>query len=223
MPDSSVTLSPIDFSTILAISIHDMKNSLGTIRELVQHLKQANIPDKNLMQLEFETSRMNNNLMQLLALYKIEIEQLRLHIDEYSSNDILNDVKAQQSALLELNHITLEIECNEDTLCYCDFDLICNAIASILNNAQRYSQQKVILSTGQYEDYTYFSIEDDGEGFPDNLLMENDIDFNNGNTGLGLFFVSTIARLHCNGDKRGYIKTSNDSRLGGAKFTLFLP
>ena len=221
MSDSS--LSHVDFTAILASSIHDMKNSLGTIRELVQHLNKTDIPDKNLMQLEFETSRMNNSLMQLLSLYKIEIDQLQLQVDEYSISEIINDIKAQQSALLDLSHITLETEYNEDTLCYCDFYLICNAIGSILNNAQRYSHQRVIFSAGQHKGYTYFSIEDDGEGFPDNLLMENGINFNNGNTGLGLYFVANIARLHSNRDKHGYIETTNDSRLGGAKFTLFLP
>ena len=215
--------TPVDFSAVLASSIHDMKNSLGTIRELITQLSLTNASDKYLMPLEFEASRMNNSLMQLLALYKIEIDKFSLNIDEYTVCEILNDIKAQQSALLDLSNITLEIEYNEDHLCYCDFDLICSAISSILNNAQRYSQQKIILSAGQYEDYIYFCIEDDGQGFPDNLLATNEINFNTGSTGLGLYFVATIARLHTHNNKTGYIKTENNSRLGGAKFTLMLP
>jgi len=216
-------VSPISFSAILGSSIHDVKNSLGVISELIQQLKQTNTENKHILQLEFEASRMNNNLIQLLTLYKIEAKNLTLDIDEYSVNEILNDVKAQQSSLFDLNDVALEIECNEDLLCYCDFNLICSSINSILNNAQRYSHKKIILSAGQQDGYVYFRIEDDGAGFPENFTNTDKVDFKTGNTGLGLYFVSTIANLHSSDNKSGYISTANDSRLGGASFSLFLP
>jgi len=220
----SSTLSVPDFSAILASSIHDMKISLSTIRDLISQLNQSNADNAQLMQLEFEANRMNNSLMQLLALYRIEIERFSLQIDEHSSLEILQDIKAQQSSLLALNDIHLELENTKDFSCYCDADLIGNAISSILNNAQRYSLHKIILSTGKTADsFTYFSIEDDGPGFPDILLNTKMIDFNTGNTGLGLYFVAIIANLHRHDGKSGYITTDNDSRLGGGKFTLYLP
>jgi len=218
------TLSVPDFSAILASSIHDMKISLSTICDLINQLSQSNADNAQLMQLEFEANRMNNSLMQLLALYRIEIEKFSLQIDEHSSLEILKDIEAQQSSLLALNDIKLELDNSDDFSCYCDADLIGNAISSILNNAQRYSQHKIILSAGETADgFAYFSIEDDGPGFPDRLLNTKMIDFNTGNTGLGLYFVAIIANLHRHGDKSGYITTNNDSRLGGGKFTLYLP
>jgi len=220
----SPSISATDFSAILASSIHDMKISLSTIRDLINQLSHSNADHAQLMQLEFEANRMNNSLMQLLALYRIEIEKFSLQIDEHSSVEILQDIEAQQSSLLALNDITLELENIKDFSCYCDADLISNAISSILNNAQRYSQHKIILSAGKTSDnFTYFSIEDDGAGFPDTLLGTKAIDFNTGNTGLGLYFVAIIANLHRHADKSGYITTRNDSRLGGGKFTLYLP
>ncbi|MDF1583032.1 MAG: HAMP domain-containing sensor histidine kinase [Methyloprofundus sp.] len=216
-------ITPISFSAILGSSIHDVKNSLTVISELIQQLKQTNTKNKHILQLEFEASRMNNNLIQLLTLYKIEAENFTLDIDQYSVSEILNDIKAQQASLFDLSDVDLQIECNEDLLCYCDFNLICNSINSILNNAQRYSHKKIILSAGQQDGYVYFRIEDDGAGFPDNLLRTDKVNFKTGNTGLGLYFVSVIANLHSNGNKFGYISTTNDSRLGGASFSLFLP
>jgi len=54
MTDHPTFTSP-DFSTILAASIHDMKNSLGVICGLIHNLKQANeVPKSELAQLEFE-------------------------------------------------------------------------------------------------------------------------------------------------------------------------
>jgi hypothetical protein len=38
-----------------------------------------------------------------------------------------------------------------------------------------------------------------------------------------LFFTETIAQLHANGDKRGFIVTDNNSQFGGARFKLYLP
>jgi hypothetical protein len=49
------------------------------------------------------------------------------------------------------------------------------------------------------------------------------IDLASGNTGLGLFFTDTIAKLHVQGGKHGFITTDNDSQLGGARFKLYLP
>jgi K+-sensing histidine kinase KdpD len=221
MSHSPVT--PISFSAILGSSIHDVKNSLSVISELIRQLKQTNTENKHILHLEFEASRMNNSLVQLLTLYRIEAENFTLNIDEYSASEILNDIKAQQSSLFDLSNIVLEIKCNEDLLCYCDFNLICSSINSILNNAQRYSHKKIILSAGQQDGYVYFKIEDDGAGFPENFTNTGKVDFKTGNTGLGLYFVSIIANLHCNGNKSGYISTTNDSQLGGASFSLFLP
>ncbi|MCF7969897.1 MAG: HAMP domain-containing histidine kinase [Methylococcaceae bacterium] len=220
---NSLPLTPINFSAILGSSIHDVKNSLGVISELIQQLKQTNTANKHIMQLEFEASRMNNSLIQLLTLYKIEAENFTLNIDEYPVSELFNDIKAQQSSLFQLSDVDLKVECNEDLLCYCDFNLICNSINSILNNAQRYSHKQIILSAGQQGAYVYFRIEDDGAGFPEHFMRTDKVDFKTGNTGLGLYFASIIASLHSNGNKSGYITTTNDSRLGGANFSLFLP
>ncbi len=63
----------IDFPAILASSVHDIKNSLTTVRELIEHIaNQQESKNQDLIQLEFEANRMNNSLVQLLELYKID-------------------------------------------------------------------------------------------------------------------------------------------------------
>jgi len=220
----------IGFPAILASSVHDIKNSLTALRALLSQLDNAYQDPKptEFRQLEFETNRMNNCLMQLLTLYKIDLSQFSLSIDEYSASDLLEDVVAQQSTLLALSNIQLITECHDELFCYCDNALISNALCTLVNNAQRYCQSKVLLSVAQENDYIVFCIEDDGKGYPENLLSPDykqlpQIDMANGNTGLGLFFTETIAQLHIKGDKRGFIMTDNNSQLGGARFKLYLP
>ena len=227
---SNTHMLSIGFPAILASSVHDIKNSLTALRALLGQLENVYQDPKptEFRQLEFETNRMNNCLMQLLTLYKIDLSQFSLAIDEHSAADILEDIVAQQSTLLSLGNIQLITECHDELFCYCDNALISNALCTLVNNAQRYCLSKVLLSVVQEDDYIVFCIEDDGKGYPENLISSDykqlpQIDLANGNTGLGLFFTETIAQLHVKGDKRGFIITDNNSQFGGARFKLYLP
>ncbi len=228
MPNSQML--SISFPAILASSVHDIKNSLTALRALLGQLENIYQDPKptEFRQLEFETNRMNNSLMQLLTLYKIDMSQFSLTIDEHSAADIMEDIVAQQSSLLSLSNIQLVTECHDELFCYCDSSLISSALCTLVNNAQRYCQSKVRISVAQEDDYIVFCIEDDGKGYPENLISSDykqlpQIDLATGNTGLGLFFTETIAQLHTKGDKRGFIITDNNSPLGGARFKLYLP
>ncbi len=221
---------PISFPAILASSVHDIKNSLTALRALLSQLEniyQAPKPTE-FRHLEFETNRMNNSLMQLLTLYKIDLSQFSLTIDEHSAADILEDIVAQQSTLLSLSNVELITECHGDLFCYCDSTLISNALCTLVNNAQRYCLSKVLLSAVQEDDYVVFCIEDDGKGYPENLISPDykqlpQTDLTTGNTGLGLFFAETIAQLHVQADRQGFTITDNNSQFGGARFKLYLP
>lgn len=226
------TASPIiNFPAILASSIHDIKNSLTHIRELIKQLAKlhSNAENSEFQLLEIEADRMNSSLMQLLILYKIDSSLFKPVIDEYSALEILADVADQQESLLAMNNIELALDCPEDLFCYCDNALINTALVSIVNNAQRYCQRKIMLSAHRIANNAVcFCVEDDGAGYPEKLKYGQDThslesNFSSGNTGLGLFFASTIAQLHTQGPEKGYITTDNNSRLGGARFSLFLP
>ncbi len=219
----------IGFNAVLASSVHDIKNSLATLRELMLDLKHKHQDDnQEFIQLEFETNRMNNSLMQLLTLYKIESNNFSLHIEECPVMEIFQEVKAQHAPFLTLKQFQLTINCEQNHYCYCDYMLICNALASLLNNAQRYCNQKIHLSTYQKDHYQVICLEDDGSGYPEYLLdgnKHNQIETNwlSGNTGLGLHFISVLASLHKNKNKQGFISIDNASQLGGARLQLFLP
>lgn len=218
------------FPVILGSTVHDIKNSLGTLLGLIQQLSSKQVPDQadDIRQLEFEANRINHSLMQLLVMYKIDSRKFGLMEDEYAALDLLNEAKAQQARLSQLQHVEINIDCRDDLLCYCDYQQVSNALGTILNNAQRYSRNTVLLSASEAAGYVQFCIEDDGAGYPQHLLdadlsNQADLDWVTGNTGLGLYFVSAIAGFHKNRDKSGYVKIDNQSRLGGARFSLYLP
>ncbi len=218
------------FPMILASTVHDIKNSLGSLRGLIHQLslkQPANQPD-DLLQLEFEANRINHSLMQLLAMYKIDSHKFSLNIDAYPAMDLILEAKAQQATVLQVNAIQVIVECSEDLLCYCDGQYVSNALGTILNNAQRYTHETVLISATGQAGYVCFCIEDDGQGYPGHLLNADlsdpaAFDWVKGNTGLGLYFVAAIAGLHKNRNKSGYVTIDNQSRIGGARFSLYLP
>lgn len=218
------------FPTILASTVHDIKNSLGSLQGLIQQLA-LKLPEgqlNDILQLEFEANRINHSLMQLLVMYKIDSRKFSLNIDEHVALELILEAKAQQARIMQASPVQVAVECAEDLLCYCDYQYVVNALGTILNNAQRYARQSVLVSAAEHEGYLQFCIEDDGQGYPEHLLNADlsnpaELDWVKGNTGLGLYFVAAIAGFHKNQGKSGYVKIDNLSRMGGARFCLFLP
>jgi len=223
-------MDKFDFSAILAASVHDMKNSLGGIRTSLSHLAATcdSSQRRDFADLEQQTERMNNCLLQLLILYKIDLHKLAPDIDAHAASDILEEVLARQTGFPELKRLDVQGGCAGELSCYCDERLLCCALEGLLNNAQRYAYDRILLSATKQGDFIAFCVEDDGPGFtPEQLAAGPDRACGkapyNDNTGLGTFFVSCIAAMHRHKGKTGHISFDNDSRLGGARFTLFLP
>lgn len=217
------------FSHILASSVHDLKNSLQTVRSLIRTLalEQANSEKTEFRILDLETARMNSCVMQLLILYRLGESHFKPLFEECRVLDILEEVGYQQSLQIQLRQISLTVECSDDLFCFCDDTLINTVLVSIVNNALRYCRQAIRLSGRQQGDYVCLCIEDDGPGFSSGIMTGTQevkiSELEKGNTGLGLHFASTIAELHSQGQRNGFIGLDNGSTLGGARFSLFLP
>ena len=221
----------IGFSTILASTIHEVKNSLGVVLNSLDELLCSNEvtqPVDRLVKLRCEAQRVNDNLVQLLALYKMENQGLALNIDEYFVHDFLEEVLAAEKVVLETRGIELEIRCLNDLAWYFDRELIAGALKNAVNNALRHARSKVLVTAEERDQYLVISVNDDGDGYargmPTNGLQSgHGVNFSSGNTGLGLYFTSKVAELHKNKDRRGSIELDNGRALGGACFSIKLP
>ena len=75
----------IDFSSVLASTVHEMKNSLCMLLQSIDTMAQDQ--DQNprtaqeLAKIHYEASRLNTNLLQMLSLYRVEKAQLPLMIE----------------------------------------------------------------------------------------------------------------------------------------------
>ena len=90
-------LQTIDFSSVLAAAVHDMKNSLCLLIQSIESLAE-NLPPENsqanekVASVHYEATRLNTNLVQILSLYRAELNQLPVTIDECFIDDLFEDV-----------------------------------------------------------------------------------------------------------------------------------
>ena len=223
----------ISFSFVLASSVHDMKNSLGmllnTLAEvMVQYPPQNESHAKYYSVLEYEAARINSELIQLLSLYRLDNDYIHVHIDEYFVADLLNEQVARNHELLQMKTIELMVDCDESLIGYFDNDLVSGVLNNILVNCARYSKEKIKLSASQTTEGLCISIEDDGPGYPEDMLnastfAKSRTNFANGRPHLGLLFANKVALMHKNKSRQGFINLSNSGSLGGGCFKLFLP
>ncbi|GAB2683098.1 sensor histidine kinase [Aliiglaciecola aliphaticivorans] len=223
----------IDFSTVLAAAVHDMKSSLNLLQQSIDGLNKTIEPENRAAQqllsnAHYESSRLNTGLVQLLSLYRAEMENLPINEDECFIDDLLENIFITHEHYLGHKNMTLEIEQTPRLVRYLDQDLIHLLLNDILVNAIRYGSSKLLVSAYEEDDWLFIKVEDDGEGYPSKMLVNNkiemqDIKLVNGRTGLGIFFARLIASAHRRGDKKGEILLSNGGTLGGSVFTLKLP
>lgn len=223
----------IDFATVLASAVHDMKNSLCLLMQSIENLTDS-VDSKNkttrhhLASAHYEASRLNTGLVQLLSLYRAGLNSLPLNVDQHYVEDLVDEILATNEAYLQHKKINLKVEQTENLAWFLDADLVCILLNDMLINAMRYSKLNILLRVYNEEDYLVFKLEDDGPGYPESMLAAIEInmqnfDISHGRTGLGLFFARLIAQAHTNGENQGYISLQNGGSLGGSVFTLKLP
>ena len=221
-----------ELEMLLASSIHDMKNSIAMLLNSVDRLSSDNLSqektDKHLAHLRYEASRLNNDLIHLLGVYRMQEQELPIAIDEHEVHDLLHHQYLKNQILLTKSNIEFELDCDEDEIWYFDNELIGGVINNILVNAVRYCEKHICLSARIENNQMCIEVSDDGQGYPENMLHSPEkplksIDFRTGSTSLGLYFASKVANLHKKGDLCGHVSLKNGGKYGGGVFAIFLP
>ncbi|OZB16814.1 MAG: ATP-binding protein [Marinobacter sp. 34-60-7] len=221
----------IDFSMVLASAVHDMKNSLGMLLNSLDELRTEHetslaASDKFNM-LQYEAERMHNDLVQLLGIYRLGENNLSAHMEEHYVPDFLSEHLARHVPLLEGLKINYEVDA-DDINGFFDEDLLTGVLNNTINNAIRYTKSRIRLTARQESGYLVIGVEDNGRGYPESMQHSGTpdfqaLDFNSGSTSLGLFFASSVAKLHTDGERTGSIRLRNGGSLGGGVFEIWLP
>jgi K+-sensing histidine kinase KdpD len=231
-PTAEVKEEQLDFSFVLASSVHDMKNSLsmllGSLEEMIHDSPPQNDEQKDHISiLQYEASRINSELIQLLNIYRLQNKSLQFSIDENYVIETFEDQIARNDVLFKTKNIEVDIECDSELIWFYDNELLGNVIHNILINSTRYAKSKIKLTASVNNERLSIIIEDDGLGFPDFMLQaalpENNKNSSADSTRLGLFFAAKIASFHRKDENKGEIALSNGGSLGGGVFSIVIP
>ena len=230
MPDKN---NDIDFSLVLASSVHDMKNSIGmllaSLESVISDVTPTSPEQSNKFKtLHYEASRINGELIQLLTIYRMQNDFLPIRIDEHYVIDMLEDQIARNFTLAETGGLNIRLECEDSLNWYYDIDLVGSVIHNIIVNGTRYTKTQILVHAEITDNMLCITIADDGSGFPDNMIeapakLVEEAEVNEGGTHLGLYFAEKIASMHKQKNRCGYIKLENGGELGGGIFKMYLP
>ncbi len=226
-------VSAEQLNAVLMSFIHDIKNSLlMSLASLEQLYCSLDNEQPELQQhvslIQYELQRINNSLIQLLSLYKMETRLFSIHADQYNIYDFLDEIIINNTQINENKDFSIKLVCNSNLEWFFDRDLIAAVINSIINNSSRYAHCQIQLSAQIENNYLVIKVEDDGDGFPEYMFiavdsLETAINMQSGSTGMGLYFAEKIANIHQNGHRKGSTLIDNKSTLGGGRFILNLP
>jgi signal transduction histidine kinase len=223
----------IDFASVMAVAVHDMKNSLRLLLQSIEDLSKSlsSTEDKSrqhIVDLHYEANRMDTTLVQILTLYRVEPNALPLNIDECFMEDLVYELIESNKTYTKQKNISCTIDVENELSWFTDKDLLFLIMNDVLVNAIRYGASEIKISALVDKSYLCITVEDNGPGYPQSMLdmsaasMES-LCVSEGRTGLGLFFARMIAQTHRNKDRQGSIELSNNRVTGGSIFKVLLP
>lgn len=223
----------LDFSMVIASTVHDMKNSLATLirahgewlNQLAPELRETGEHGV----IDYEFANLNGMMVQMLGLYKLGVNQLPLRPDYHELDDFIEGQLAMHQEVLSSRSIVASWEVDSfSPLGFFDRELIGSVVSNIVINAIRFARHAVLISVSEVEGQLLLSINDDGPGYPQQMIDQQadyvlGINQASGSTGLGLYFAARIAALHERNGVHGHIEIANGGKLGGGLFSIVLP
>jgi signal transduction histidine kinase len=227
-----------DLFLFLASTAHDMKNSISVLSGTLEHLLAGASPQTEaaypqMAHMLYQTKRLNDNLMQLLALYKqVGKPEYPFDVQPLEMGQLVEQVVAIERVLLKSRGIGLELDYDPRLIWHLDEDLVVGVLSHAINNAIHYTCDTVRLAIREIDGWLELRVEDNGPGYPPALLkagaiatrgLAGGVNFLTNSAGLGLYFSSEVAKMHRHRGRSGGLRLDNGGAYGGGCFILRLP
>lgn len=216
------------YKTLFTLISHEFRIPIAAIMGASDTLLSSQTTDFNKTELFNEifkaSARLNHLIENLLNMSRLESGKISVRLDWCEINDLLNKVIQILKQELEQFHLMVAIP-DEMPLVRLDFGLMEQVIYNlILNSCQNSPVASTIRFESDYnEGYLIIKIEDNGPGFPPELIVKVFDKFfrvdnsKSGGLGLGLSIVKGLVDAH-----GGKIKVEN-ILTGGARFIITIP
>ena len=215
---------------------HELRTPLTLImaplHELL-HTVELPSPVGHKVRMAYENSRLLHALMdQLLYLRKMEVNMLKLRVEETEASRLVEEASRPFQAVVEAGNYQFQVEgLPEPCTLWVDAEKLVSALRNLLSNAFKYTrpQGTVRLSVHKAVMDGYpvccFVVSDNGRGIPKEVKDFLFEPYRTGSRapvystqiGIGMRIVKNIVDLH-----HGYIKV-DDAPGGGTVFSLYIP
>lgn len=222
--EKEIYQAKIDFFTNVA---HEIRTPLTLIKGpleklLVMEHKSPEVP-QNLSIMKKNTSRLLKLVNELLDFRKSEIGGLKLTFVEANISSMVRNLHLRFSQLIEERQIEFELELGEkDIFAFVDKEAFKKILSNLINNAIKYSKEKVSITLFRDEKKLTLTVKNDGELIPFQLkdkifepfFRVNNTDAASG-TGIGLSLAHSLTQLH-----NGNLQLISDQKLNIFELTV---
>lgn len=197
---------------IASLTIHDVKNKLASIAGAAE-----THGDEDTVRAILRASEL---LTQLLVFFRAEHHDLVPNMAPHTPEDLITEIAVNQYSKRQI--LVRTDTSNAPAIWWYDEVLIRMILMNALQNALRYADHRVAISAKEAGEYLEICVQDDGPGFPSELINNEEFSapVSAHGTGLGLMLAKRVAALHQQGARHGHIHLFNES---GAVFMLRLP
>lgn len=213
-----------------ADAAHELRTPLATLKINLHNLAcDIDSQNPNYQQLIISANRMAHSVEQILALYRLNAENVQDSAERIDVQALTQQVIIDCYQEVENKHQHLELQSTPIYLHANRFALQ-TLLRNIIDNASKYTPQKgkILIAINNLKSTVTVTVEDSGPGIPndkidrvfDRFYRLGGDNHNSGVTGcgLGLSIVERIVKLH-----RGNITLCQSKDLGGLKVFVSLP
>lgn len=187
---------------------HELKTPLAVIQSYSEGLQAGIAPEKREQYIQTileETARMDNMVMQMLLLSRLEAGKANLNMETFPLCSLIQSVAEKLQPLMAEKSLNFRLEANEDVQMDGDIARMEQVITNYMSNAVKYTpengQMLVRVTSGKHG--TFFSITNTAAHLSDEALnrvydsfYRVDTARTEKSTGLGLAIVKSIMTLH---------------------------
>ncbi|MBD0825167.1 hybrid sensor histidine kinase/response regulator transcription factor [Aestuariibaculum marinum] len=204
--EKEIYQAKIEFFTNIS---HEIRTPLTLIKvPLDKLLKQtysinSEIKD-SLSVMEKNTTRLLDLVNQLLDFRKTEAENLKLTFIETNFTSLINNTYQRFSEIIKDKNIDCELNLGStDVYAYLDAEAIKKVLSNLIENAIKYSQDKIKITLSVSEESVVLKIQNNGELIPSHLFEKIFSPFfrvseskTQIGTGIGLALAHSLTKLH---------------------------
>lgn len=208
---------------------HELRTPVARIRFAVDMLADTDDQESREMQRDYideDIESLNGLIDEILTYAKLEEGSPKLDLEPVSLKELVDQIVRETNALGEPIKV-VGISPSSKVTAVADRRYLHRVVQNLAGNALRYADSKIIISAGVRKGEAYVSVEDDGQGIPEEdrdkvfvpfARLDNSRTRASGGYGLGLSIVSRIAFWF-----NGKMSVDESPKLGGARFTMRWP